>query len=861
MTIEMAIGKRVVDDLYLHISAIEARLGPDQCAAVHELYAALHPAEDHEPNVVKYNVRDGRVSLLCYPDFDTSPFPRLTASWTRAPGGDVRFRTYADSMNPPILHRKELLVPTGWPQRDRWIETTRLAESLGLFEDPHIIGLLGNWSQLLASRGYEVRGSDLLPIGNDDGVELRAEDSVPARPVVQRHLTALSRSSLSAPVQLLLRCGLLATGTTLFDYGCGKGDDVRELAAAGHAAAGWDPYFAPEEAKLESDIVNLGFVINVIEDPIERADALRGAASLARRALVVSVMLHNSASAGTIYGDGVLSSRGTFQKYFSQDEFRDYLEHALGLSVIMAAPGIGLVFKDREWEQRFLLSRLRRKGVAARLIGTASRMPRAPKPPRTVRVRQLTAQQTRREELKPLLSQLWELSLELGRWPFPDEVPHLQDALGATGGSLTRALRIVERTSDPKLLEAASLCRRDDVLLFLAMQQFSKRPAYKRLDERLQRDIKAFFGTYGAAYGAAAALLRETGSPERLLEACKEAASRGLGYLQEDQSLQLHVSLLDRLPVVLRAYVGCGLVLWDETSAVQVVKVHIASGKLTLLELDDFDRQWLPRLNRRVKINLRRLDYQIFEYGDLQNPRPLLFHKSRYINEEHSNFLEQQRFDEALVRTGVLDGQGEYGPTEVQLNAALELRRLRIGTTGLEPSERIPHLDQPCGRYFSFRSFVECGATQHRLGVHNIPLRPETYNAFYALATQVLDPVVEYFGRIALTYGFCSPMLGKNIKRRVAPKLDQHAGCELNSRGTLICARGGAACDFLVEDESMREVADWIIQNVPFDRLYYYGDNRPLHVSFGPEDSREAYEIRETSTGNALPRRYCSDSK
>lgn len=31
------------------------------------------------------------------------------------------------------------------------------------------------------------------------------------------------------------------------------------------------------------------------------------------------------------------------------------------------------------------------------------------------------------------------------------------------------------------------------------------------------------------------------------------------------------------------------------------------------------------------------------------------------------------------------------------------------------------------------------------------------------------------------------------------------------------------AVDFIVEDENMREVVVWIFQNVPFDRLYFYG--------------------------------------
>jgi hypothetical protein len=70
----------------------------------------------------------------------------------------------------------------------------------------------------------------------------------------------------------------------------------------------------------------------------------------------------------------------------------------------------------------------------------------------------------------------------------------------------------------------------------------------------------------------------------------------------------------------------------------------------------------------------------------------------------------------------------------------------------------------------------------------------------------------------------------------------------------IVCDRGGAACDLLVEDENMREVADWIIETLPFDRLYFYGIARPIHISFGPQHSRAAYEMFQTESGAVVPR-------
>jgi hypothetical protein len=107
---------------------------------------------------------------------------------------------------------------------------------------------------------------------------------------------------------------------------------------------------------------------------------------------------------------------------------------------------------------------------------------------------------------------------------------------------------------------------------------------------------------------------------------------------------------------------------------------------------------------------------------------------------------------------------------------------------------------------------------------------------------------------IGLTYGFCSLELAKEIPGRIDPKRDQHAAHELNRRGNLACPRLGAAADFLVEDESLLEVAQWIVANTPFDRLYFYGDDKPIHVSFGPEHSRQVLRMVASKSGRLIPR-------
>jgi hypothetical protein len=69
----------------------------------------------------------------------------------------------------------------------------------------------------------------------------------------------------------------------------------------------------------------------------------------------------------------------------------------------------------------------------------------------------------------------------------------------------------------------------------------------------------------------------------------------------------------------------------------------------------------------------------------------------------------------------------------------------------------------------------------------------------------------------------------------------------------VLVPRGVGAVDFLVEDEDMLEVARWIAANCDFDLIYYYGKDRPLHVTWGPDNSCEAYELTIKS-GRRVPR-------
>lgn len=172
----------------------------------------------------------------------------------------------------------------------------------------------------------------------------------------------------------------------------------------------------------------------------------------------------------------------------------------------------------------------------------------------------------------------------------------------------------------------------------------------------------------------------------------------------------------------------------------------------------------------------------------------------------------------------------------------------------------LPSLDERCSEFFVYRDLIECGETWQRLTrekgqpFDNTPRVPETFEAIRALCAVVLDPVVRRFGTADLTYGFASSRLTRCIPRRIHPAGDQHAGHELGRRGQPICHRGGLAVDFAVRGVDSLELARWVVEHAAFDRLYFYGRDRPIHVSAGPESTRQIVVMRPAGPERLIPR-------
>jgi DNA phosphorothioation-associated putative methyltransferase len=312
------------------------------------------------------------------------------------------------------------------------------------------------WQTRLDDAGIIIRDHSIV---RPDVVEARAP------PVqVARHKTAIPRSSLSLPMQMFARYGFFDAYPHVFDFGCGQGDDLRVLEHAGVTAAGWDPHFRPGAKIRSADLVNLGFVLNVIEFPDERRSTLKKAWALCRKVLAVAVMVegHYSVQGLKPFGDGFLTSRGTFQKYFAPHELRAFVRETLDVEPVAIAPGIVLIFRDGAEEQEFLFRRRKRVPPTGTL-----RIPPAQGP--TVR----RVAEPLPERLRPLLERLWARATEMGRPPEADEMPDTADALAGSNVSMQRALRWCQSFFDQASMESAARRLREDLLVHFALGAFS----------------------------------------------------------------------------------------------------------------------------------------------------------------------------------------------------------------------------------------------------------------------------------------------------------------------------------------------------------------------------------------------------
>lgn len=610
-------GKIVGEAQYLHKSAM-AQLDDDALSRVLQAKALCDDAFNW--NVIKIDLKDThRISFLVYSDFETDAFPVLLSSQLiNLKTEEVKFRQYSFS-NPPVLHRKELLVQSSFPYYSRFRSLTEELEELGAFENIVELGTKQRWEQALGELGIAIQDHKVVSLDQQEVNNKKIK--------IFRYRTALKRKKLSSCMGALIDSSLVTRKSEIFDFGCGRGDDVAILQFSEFEnVSGWDPHYANEKPILSSsEFVNLSFVLNVIEDAQERHDVLRTAFKISSKALVFSVMLHhqNTIQFARPYKDGFISSINTFQKYYSSTEIEEVVHSELNERPIKMAAGVYIVFKDKELEQEYLFKKQ---------LGLLSEIKMPPKEEAV-------------EKYGIELVNKFVLSiLDFGRIPKIDELPEdLREVICETKVPYNRLSRLALSQISISELSKVQEGLASEILIFLAINMFDGRVKYRSLSSRMQNDVKAHFGSLLSANENAEKLLFSLSNVDELFEVAQALERSGVGNFF-DGKFRFHNDQKEKLPTPLKLFFKIGERLHRPIEDGDIVQLHIESKKMSYLRVDDFDKSALPRIHSREIINFFNLELTNVAHAEQKQVR-VLYNKSKLMGSDDKNFDTQKAFD------------------------------------------------------------------------------------------------------------------------------------------------------------------------------------------------------------------------
>ncbi|BAW97982.1 hypothetical protein NIES970_29450 (plasmid) [[Synechococcus] sp. NIES-970] len=612
-------GKRLPTALYLHISTLD-RL-PAALQNYEAIARSLLPDQTFPIALIKFNTVEPKISYLDYPDFDQDPHPALRQSiQVNLELSSHQLRHYGE--NPPILHRKETFVCPDYPLYEKFAVLTQAEEKLGLLADSRNIGHRQQWEKRL--QDFRVR--------IDDHQLIEIKDLAHKTPKIDRHKAAIIRRQMSRPVRSLFEANVFHEGMSFFDYGCGHGEDLQFITAKGFQAQGWDPHYQPDGEKIAADVVNLGYVINVIENPAERRDALVKAWELTQKILVVSaqVLIADGGYGQIAYGDGVITSRNTFQKYYDQEELKLYIDHILGVDAVPVALGIYFVFRDESQAETFRASRFRSRATAPRIRRSVKRF----------------------EDYQVLLQPLMAFIIERGRLPKKGELREESD-ICTEFKTLTHAFKVIEQATDTEEWQRIAEQRKSDIQIYLALSKFAKRPQFSYLDSTLQTDIKVLFGTYKQACLLSDMMLFSLGDLQNLADIAQDSK---IGICS-NKALLVHISALEQLDPLLRLYEGCASRTVGRLENVTLVRFYLHEPKIAYISCDDFDKDPHPQWRMAMQISLQDLKVRYKEYDP--DFAPVIQRKDRLVSQDYPLYEKFAKLSQQEEDWGLLDNWSE----------------------------------------------------------------------------------------------------------------------------------------------------------------------------------------------------------
>lgn len=452
---------------------------------------------------------------------------------------------------------------------------------------------------------------------------------------IERHRAAIIRKDLSRPVRLAISSGALKKENTFFDYGCGHGEDVKLLGEQGFQTNGWDPHYFPQNNLQKADVVNLGYVLNVIENERERRQALSNAWKLTDKLLIVAaqVSVGEPGKGHIAYNDGFITARNTFQKYYEQQELKKIIDEILNVDAVPAGLGIYFVFREETEAEAFRASRFR-----SRATYSLSK----------IQIKNFA-------DYLPTLQPLIDFVAERGRLPVDGEIEN-ESEIKKEFRTLTRAFEVIKRSTNIDEWNEIIEVRKQDLLVYIALSRFQRRPQFTALPNELRQDIKAFWGNYKSACEHGDKLLFSLGQDGVITSACRKS---DIGKFVGN-ALYVHISAMNNLSSILRVYEGCASRTFGQLEQVTLIKFRADKPKVSYLHYPDFDTNPHPALHSAMQANLSSLYVDYRDYSASDNP-PILHRKETFVTTDYPLYEKFAKLTAQEEKAGLLENPISIG--------------------------------------------------------------------------------------------------------------------------------------------------------------------------------------------------------
>ena len=325
----------------------------------------------------------------------------------------------------------------------------------------------------------------------------------------------------------------------------------------------------------------------------------------------------------------MITSRNTFQKYYQQEELKVYIDQALNVDAIPLDLGVYIVFRDESEAEKFRASRFRSRLTSPRIRLNLKRF----------------------EDYQELLQPLIEFISDRGRLPVETELPETEQ-IQQEFGTIKRAFQIILQVTNPEEWDVIAHKRRQDLLVYIALSRFSRRPKLFQLSEAMKNDIKGLFGSYRKSCDLADLMLYTLGDPKIIANHCQNSE---LGQKRAN-SLWIHISALEKLSPLLRLYEGCASQTLGRPEGANLIKFHIKTPKISYLFSADFDLETHPTLSNCMQIDLRDLHVSYQTY-DGPNP-PILHRKHTLVTPEYPHHQQLVKLSDQEEKWGLFDNFG-----------------------------------------------------------------------------------------------------------------------------------------------------------------------------------------------------------